>query len=167
MRSEAELLEIIDSLREPFTASAPKHDQEASFPTESFALLRERGMLALTAPVELGGEGLWSGDRFLTSYRLLSRLASFDANTSQLLQVHSPALGILANAADERQREALDSPTPGYAAYSAALVKDGCAQFAALHNSTSATQRDRAVQTLRGYEAVSYTHLTLPTSDLV
>ncbi len=110
MRSEAELLEIIDSLREPFTASAPKHDQEASFPTESFALLRERGMLALTAPVELGGEGLWSGDRFLTYYRLLSRLASFDANTSQLLQVHSHALGILANAADERQREAYLEP---------------------------------------------------------
>lgn len=46
----------------------------------------------------------------------------------------------------------LDSPAPGYAAYSAALVKDGCAQFAALHNSTSAEQRARAVGVLRGYE---------------
>lgn len=45
-----------------------------------------------------------------------------------------------------------NSPTPGYSAYSAALVKDGCAQFATLHNSTSAEQRAHAVGVLRGYE---------------
>jgi hypothetical protein len=46
-----------------------------------------------------------------------------------------------------------NSPTPGYPAYSAALVKDGCAQFATLHNSTSAEQRAHAVGVLKGYEA--------------
>lgn len=45
-----------------------------------------------------------------------------------------------------------NSPTPGYPAYSAALVKDGCTQFAALHNSTSAEQRAHAVGVLKGYE---------------
>ena len=47
----------------------------------------------------------------------------------------------------------LNSPTPGYAAYSASLVKDGCAQFAALHNSTSPEQRAHAIGVLKGYEA--------------
>lgn len=45
-----------------------------------------------------------------------------------------------------------DSPTPGYAAYSAALIKDGCTQFATLHNSTSPEQRAHAVRVLKGYE---------------
>jgi hypothetical protein len=45
-----------------------------------------------------------------------------------------------------------NSPTPGYPAYSAALVKDGCAQFATLHNSTSPEQRAHAVGVLKGYE---------------
>jgi len=44
------------------------------------------------------------------------------------------------------------SPTPGYAAYSQELVRHGCAQFAALHNSTTGEQRERAVRTLKGYE---------------
>jgi hypothetical protein len=47
----------------------------------------------------------------------------------------------------------LDSPTPGYAAYSANLVREGCAQFAQLHNSTSPEQRAHAVNVLQGYEA--------------
>lgn len=43
------------------------------------------------------------------------------------------------------------SPTPGYAAYSRALVQHGCAQFAALHNSTTPEQRAQAVKALKGY----------------
>ncbi len=46
----------------------------------------------------------------------------------------------------------VNSPTPGYAAYSAALVKNGCSQFAILHNSTSPEQRAHAVGVLKGYE---------------
>ncbi len=45
-----------------------------------------------------------------------------------------------------------NSPTPGYPAYGAALVKDGCTQFATLHNSTSPEQRKHAVGVLKGYE---------------
>ncbi|MCU0763598.1 MAG: DUF6279 family lipoprotein [Hydrogenophaga sp.] len=43
------------------------------------------------------------------------------------------------------------SPTPGYADYSRSLVQHGCAQFAALHNSTSEAQRAQAVSALKGY----------------
>lgn len=44
------------------------------------------------------------------------------------------------------------SPTPGYDAYNQELVRAGCAQFAALHNSTTPEQRANAVRALKGYE---------------
>lgn len=44
------------------------------------------------------------------------------------------------------------SPAPGYDAYNQELVRQGCAQFAALHNSTTAEQRASAVRALKGYE---------------
>jgi len=44
------------------------------------------------------------------------------------------------------------SPTPGYPAYSQQLVQHGCAQFAALHNSTTPEQRANAVKALKSYE---------------
>jgi hypothetical protein len=56
------------------------------------------------------------------------------------------------NALQSWSQRLQNSPTPGYPAYSAALVKDGCTQFATLHNSTSAEQRKHAVGVLRGYE---------------
>lgn len=46
----------------------------------------------------------------------------------------------------------LDSPTPGWTAYAATLTREGCEAFAALHNSTTAAQRERAAQALAGYE---------------
>ncbi len=44
------------------------------------------------------------------------------------------------------------SPTPGYEAYQRELVRQGCAQFARLHNSTTPEQRAHAVRVLKGYE---------------
>lgn len=46
----------------------------------------------------------------------------------------------------------VQSPSPGYQAYSRTMTDLGCAQFAALHNSTSAEQRAHAVRVLKGYE---------------
>lgn len=46
----------------------------------------------------------------------------------------------------------LNSPDPSYAAYSKALIREGCEQYAALHNTTSAQQRAQAVRTLKQYE---------------
>jgi len=44
------------------------------------------------------------------------------------------------------------SPTPGYDNYLASLVRHGCAEFSALHNSTDAAQRTHALGVLQGYE---------------
>ncbi|MDP2015964.1 DUF6279 family lipoprotein [Hydrogenophaga sp.] len=44
------------------------------------------------------------------------------------------------------------SPMPGYKAYSDELVRQGCAQFAQLHNATTPEQRANAVRVLKGYE---------------
>jgi alkylation response protein AidB-like acyl-CoA dehydrogenase len=105
VRTEAELLATIDGFAEEFARTAPVHDREGSFPTDSFDVLRQGGLLALTASPADGGEGLWNGDRFTTYYKLLEHLARFDANTSQLLQVHSHALGMLCTSATEAQME--------------------------------------------------------------
>jgi hypothetical protein len=45
------------------------------------------------------------------------------------------------------------SPVPGFASYSESLVRNGCEQFAAFHNTTSAEQRAHAVRVLRDYES--------------
>lgn len=44
------------------------------------------------------------------------------------------------------------SPAPGYDAYNQELVRQGCAQFAMLHNSTTPEQRANAARVLKGYE---------------
>lgn len=44
------------------------------------------------------------------------------------------------------------SPTPGHQAHSDAGVRHSCAQFAALHNSTTPEQRRKAVRELQSYE---------------
>ena len=46
----------------------------------------------------------------------------------------------------------IDSPNPVYAAYADALTQDNCKHFADLHNSTTASQRRKAAETLLGYE---------------
>lgn len=45
----------------------------------------------------------------------------------------------------------LHSPTPGQQAHSEAHLRHGCAQFAALHNSTTPAQREHAVRTLQSH----------------
>ena len=68
------------------------------------------GLLALTAPAEFGGVGLWSEGRYRPYYELLEALALIDSVTAQLLQVHSHALGIVAGLADEARRATLLPP---------------------------------------------------------
>ena len=47
----------------------------------------------------------------------------------------------------------MSSPTPGFPKYSQQLIREGCEQYAALHNSTSTAQRQHAADVLKGYEA--------------
>ncbi len=44
------------------------------------------------------------------------------------------------------------SPAPGYNTYQRDLVREGCARFARLHNSTTPEQRAHAVRVLKDYE---------------
>lgn len=44
------------------------------------------------------------------------------------------------------------SPNPAQAAYQEGLIQEGCAAFAAVHNSTTPAQRDAAARRLRAYQ---------------
>ena len=68
----------------------------------------------------------------------LRRIQAEPAQAQQALQAHLQRLQ--------------HSPTPGYQAYSDAGVRHGCAQFAALHNSTTPEQRRKAMRELQSYE---------------
>ena len=45
------------------------------------------------------------------------------------------------------------SPDPAYRTYAEKMAQEGCASFAAVHATTTATQRAKAVQSLQGYGA--------------
>jgi alkylation response protein AidB-like acyl-CoA dehydrogenase len=101
---QAERLRRIDALADGFRGRARALDDEAAFPAENFAELRAAGLLALTAPVEFGGDGMWWDGRYREYYELIEHLARIDSPTAQLLQVHSHALGILARLGSVEQR---------------------------------------------------------------
>ncbi len=48
---------VLPGLTALFAGTAEVHDRDSSFPFENFTALHEAGLLALTAPVELGGPG--------------------------------------------------------------------------------------------------------------
>src|ERR1700722_3008852 len=100
-------LESIARLADGIRERARELDERAEFPAQTFSELRAAGLLALTAPREFGGAGLWSAGQYRPYYELLEALASIDSVTAQLLQVHSHALGIVSGLADGAQRAAL------------------------------------------------------------
>ena len=85
-------LRAIDQLADSFRARAKAADEASAFPAENFDDLRAAGLLALTAPTEYGGDGLWTEGRYAPYYQIIERLAYVDSSTAQLLQVHSHAL---------------------------------------------------------------------------
>ncbi len=109
-RTQADRLEAIRALAPRFRARARASDDASTFPTENFADLRTADLLALTAPVELGGQGLWSDGAFTPFYEVLEALAHADTSTSQLVQVHSHALGFLARHGSPEQHERFLAP---------------------------------------------------------
>jgi alkylation response protein AidB-like acyl-CoA dehydrogenase len=105
--TQAERLRRIEALAGAIRERAGALDESASFPAETFAELRAAGLLKLTVPTELGGDGLWWEGRYRDYYELLEHLARIDSVTAQLLQVHSHALGILSRLAAPEQLRAL------------------------------------------------------------
>ena len=55
--SPLDLDQVLPGLTARFAAGAAAHDRDSSFPFENFAALHEAGLLALTAPRDLGGQG--------------------------------------------------------------------------------------------------------------
>jgi alkylation response protein AidB-like acyl-CoA dehydrogenase len=106
-RTQSERLAAIDAVADDFRARARGYDEQAAFPAENFQQLRDAGLLALTAPVEYGGDGLWWTGGYRPYYELIEHLAQIDSPTAQLLQVHSHALGILSRLASREQLDAL------------------------------------------------------------
>lgn len=80
-RTEAEILEAAEALRPVFAERAAEHDRDASFPHENFADLHAAGLLNLTAPRDLGGEGLG----LEVPLRVLQSVGAGDASTGLVL----------------------------------------------------------------------------------
>ena len=103
--STTELLARVEQLGPTFRARMRELDQSSSFPHQNFADAREAGLHRLTLPEEYGGYGYWRDGNYSGYYRILERLAYWDANTAQLLQVHNHAAGIVAFHATPEQRD--------------------------------------------------------------
>ena len=108
--TQQQRFETIRALAPGFRARARESDEHSTFPHANFADLRNHGLLALTAPEQLGGLGLWAEGAFTPFYELLEALAWADTSTAQLVQVHSHALGFLSRHGTPDQHERLLAP---------------------------------------------------------
>ncbi|MDA0351972.1 MAG: acyl-CoA/acyl-ACP dehydrogenase [Chloroflexi bacterium] len=75
------MLEAAEALRPVFAERAAEHDRDATFPHQNFADLHAAGLLNLTVPRALGGEGLG----LETPLRVLQAVAGGDASTGLVL----------------------------------------------------------------------------------
>ncbi|HEY7909160.1 MAG TPA: acyl-CoA dehydrogenase family protein, partial [Thermomicrobiales bacterium] len=98
------LVERAKALAAEFAPRARAYDEAAAFPAEDFGRLRDEGFLTLTVPEELGGHGMWNGNRYLPYYTILETVAAGNASTAQLLQIQSHASGIVAYLGNEEQK---------------------------------------------------------------
>lgn len=87
------------------------------------------------------------------SYRESQRRHTDTLQTLRL--IHSGGLGAERNRLEARGLldRAVNSPDPIYRSQQIKLLQENCRTYAALHNSTSPSQRAKALETLKGYEA--------------
>ena len=78
------LFEQVETLAQDFATRAGIHDREGSFPFENFTALDEAGLLSLTIPRELGGQGLG----LVSICRVIEGIARGDASTALVLTMH-------------------------------------------------------------------------------
>jgi alkylation response protein AidB-like acyl-CoA dehydrogenase len=78
------LFERVEVLAKDFATRAAIHDREGSFPFENFTALHEAGLLSLTIPRELGGQGLGIS----SICRVIEGVARGDASTALVLTMH-------------------------------------------------------------------------------
>jgi len=100
-----QLLAAVEELGPLWRQRMAEHDRTSTFPYENLAEAKEAGLNRLTVPREYGGFGYWMSGNFSGLYRLLERMAYWDTNTAQLVQVHNHAAGIIAFHSSPAQRD--------------------------------------------------------------
>ena len=100
-----EILARIDELGPGWRERRRALDEAVEFPHENFAEAKAAGLHALTLPTEYGGAGVWLPGRYSHWYEALERMAWWETNTAQLLQVHNHAAGIIAWHSTPSQRD--------------------------------------------------------------
>jgi alkylation response protein AidB-like acyl-CoA dehydrogenase len=105
MENTEELLAAVEELGPVWRKRMAEHDRTSTFPFENLAEAKEAGFNRLTVPTEYGGFGYWMPGNFSGLYRLLERMAYWDTNTAQLLQVHNHAAGIIGFHSNPSQRD--------------------------------------------------------------
>jgi len=100
-----EVLARIDALGPGWRERARALDEGVEFPHENFAEAKAAGLHALCLPTEYGGAGYWLPGRYSPWYQALERMARWETNTAQLIQVHNHAAGIIAWHSTPEQRD--------------------------------------------------------------
>lgn len=105
-QTQEERLAALEPLLGAFRKRMREYDDRAEFPEPNFVELKAKGLHCLTVPEEYGGAGFWRGTKFADWYEILETMARSDPSTSQLLQVHSHATGIVAwhGTAEQKKR---------------------------------------------------------------
>jgi len=76
---------ILPRLTQRFAATADEHDRDATFPFENFAVLHKAGLLTLTTPRDLGGQGA----DLPTALRVIQAVARGEPSTALVLVMQS------------------------------------------------------------------------------
>ena len=88
---EQRFIDLAAELADDFAARAAQHDEEASFPYENYARLRESGYTVLTIPEELGGLGA----SLLERVKAQERLAQGCGATALAINMHFNTMGLM------------------------------------------------------------------------
>jgi alkylation response protein AidB-like acyl-CoA dehydrogenase len=88
---EQRFIDLAATLADEFAQRAARYDEEASFPHENYARLRESGYTIMTIPEELGGLGA----TMLQRIKAQERLAQGCGATSLAINMHFNAIGLL------------------------------------------------------------------------
>ena len=88
---EQRFIDLAAELADDFAARAAQHDEEASFPYENYARLRDSGYTVLTIPEELGGLGA----SLLERVKAQERLAQGCGATALAINMHFNTMGLM------------------------------------------------------------------------
>ena len=88
---EQHFIDLAATLADEFAQRAARYDEEAAFPHENYARLRESGYSIMTIPEELGG----LGGSMLQRIKAQERLAQGCGATALAINMHFNAIGLL------------------------------------------------------------------------